>query len=217
MTKHRLSRNEIYPVVALRRLTQTHRVQAECELCSAALPANHRHLLEMARGQIICACDACALRFRDGVGRRFKLIPRDLHALPDFQIADEQWDSLGLPINLVFFFYSTLTKRIIAVRPSPDRATESLLPEATWQTLAAENPALARLRPDVQALLINRVGAVPQYLLAPIDTCYELVGLIRLHWRGPCGGDAVWEKIDAFFARMKNRSTPVFELEASHA
>jgi hypothetical protein len=37
----------------------------------------------------------------------------------------------------------------------------------------------------------------------PIDECYKLVGLIRLHWRGLSGGMEVWEKVGQFFAALK--------------
>jgi ABC-type protease/lipase transport system, ATPase and permease components len=60
-----------------------------------------------------------------------------------------------------------------------------------------------RLEPDVQALLVNRVGLAREYYLAPIDQCFELVGLIRANWRGFSGGQDAWRKINGFFARMK--------------
>ena len=56
------------------------------------------------------------------------------------------------------------------------------------------------MEPDVEALLINRVGPAREYFLAPIDECYRLVGLIRLHWRGLSGGTEVWKEIQGFFA-----------------
>ena len=38
---------------------------------------------------------------------------------------------------------------------------------------------------------------------------FELVGLIRLHWRGLSGGDKVWQELETFFARLKALSTEV--------
>ena len=35
------------------------------------------------------------------------------------------------------------------------------------------------MQPDVEALLVNRVGGRRLYYLAPIDVCFELVGLMR--------------------------------------
>ncbi|MDB6123264.1 MAG: hypothetical protein JWQ71_2257 [Pedosphaera sp.] len=203
----------------LRRLTQPRTVQERCELCSVALGTVHRHLLEMSTRQVICACDHCGMRFQLVVGGRFRLIPRYPHALPDFRLTDGQWESLALPINLAFLFYNTSGGKMMAMYPSPAGATESLLPLTAWKALVDDNPALIQMEPDVEALLVNRVGTTRQYFLAPIDACYELVGLIRVHWRGLSGGDDVWEQIAAFFARLEERAEPLSEMsqEANHA
>jgi len=58
---------------------------------------------------------------------------------------------------------------------------------------------------DVEALLINRIGLARDYYLAPIDECYRLVGLIRMHWRGLVGGALVWGEIARFFAELRLR------------
>ncbi len=160
----------------------------------------------MEKRKIICACDPCALRFADVVGGRFKLIPRDAHVLDDFCLSDGQWEGLNLPINLAFFFHSSSDDQIRALYPSPAGATESLVPLPTWEELATGNPALGQMESDVEALLINRVGERREAYIAPIDSCFELVGLIRAGWRGFSGGDAVWKEIDAFFDRLRSRS-----------
>ena len=158
----------------------------------------------MPERKIVCTCDACALRFQNVVEGRFKLIPRDARPLQEFQISDAEWEALALPINLAFFFYSTPAARITAMYPSPAGATESMLSLDAWKNLAANNPALAAMQPDVEALLVNRVGATRDYFVAPIDVCYELVGTIRKHWRGLSGGEEVWRTIDEFFLRLRN-------------
>jgi hypothetical protein len=48
-------------------------------------------------------------------------------------------------------------------------------------------------------------GARDQYL-APIDECYRLVGLIRMHWKGLSGGREVWEHLGRFFADLNRRA-----------
>jgi Family of unknown function (DUF5947) len=121
---------------------------------------------------------------------------------------DVEWESLALPINLAFFFHSTPENRSKAMYPSPAGATESLLPLSAWESLVARNLTLARMEPDVEALLVNRVGTSREHYLAPIDACFELVGLIRLHWRGFSGGEIVWEEIDKFFSRLRMQSGP---------
>ncbi len=207
------------PFAALRRLAQPQTIQEKCDLCSVTLAPGHRHLLEMSRRQVVCACEHCAMRFEAVVEGRFKLIPRYPHALPNFHITDSQWESLALPINLAFFFYNTSANKMTVLYPSPGGAIESLLPLTSWESLLGDNPALARMESDVEALLINRVGTERKYYLVPIDLCFELVGVIRLHWRGLSGGDSVWEQLDAFFARLDAQCEPPAEAqpEVSHA
>ena len=40
----------------------------------------------------------------------------------------------------------------------------------------------------------------------PIDACYELVGHVRMNWKGFDGGQEAWEAIDGFFDRLRARS-----------
>ena len=166
----------------------------------------HRHLLEMATRRIVCSCDPCALRFENVIEGKFKLIPRDARPLPDFQMRDAEWEELSLPISLAFFFYDTPNKKMAAYYPSPAGATESLLPLTAWETLVGTNPVLRDMRPDVETLLVNRVRGQHEYFIAPIDKCFELVGLIRARWHGLSGGTEVWETIDRFFAGLKERA-----------
>jgi hypothetical protein len=189
----------------------------KCELCRVPLAPEHRHLLEVAKRQIACACDPCALRFENVLEGRFKLVPRDAHTLPGFRLDDAEWDALALPIGLAFFIDDTRAGKVTALYPSPAGATESLLPLEAWHALVAGNHVLTHLQPDVEALLVNRVGEHRDYYLAPIDSCYELVGLIRRYWRGFTGGEEVWRNIDAFFARLNERARPLAREETPRA
>lgn len=177
-----------------------------CELCNLVLPPKHRHLLELKSRQVACSCDPCALLFQNAVGGKFKLIPREARALPDFQMTDAEWENLALPIDLAFFFYSTPQEKMTAMYPSPAGPTESLLTLTSWQALVKQNPSLQTMQRDVEALLVNRSQGAREYFLAPIDACYELVGTIRMHWRGLSGGDAVWQEIEKFFAKLRAES-----------
>jgi Family of unknown function (DUF5947) len=200
-------------IAALRRFAAPRQVPERCNLCGVRLSFEHRHLLEMANRHIICTCDPCALRFQNVIDGRFKLIPRDAFALPNFQLADEQWENLALPINLVFILRHSPDDKIVAFYPSPAGATESLLSLNAWEQIAMENPSIRCMEPDVETLLINRVTTSRRYFIAPIDMCFELVGLIRLHWKGLSGGSLVWKEVDGFFARLTSRARP----EKSHA
>ena len=187
------------------------RALEHCELCSAELHSEHPHLVELASRQLVCACDACALLF-DGLERsKYKRVSRRIRFLPEFALTPAQWDSLVIPINLAFFFRSSIEDRTVALYPSPAGAVESLLPLDTWNAIVAENPALHHLQSDIEALLVNRISrpdapAPAQYYIAPIDECYRLVGLIRANWKGLSGGAEVWTEIDRFFADLHARA-----------
>lgn len=91
----------------------------------------------------------------------------------------------------------------MALYPGAAGAIQSQLSLDAWSELAAANPALTALQPDVEALLVNRTKGAREYYLAPIDCCYSLAGLIRTHWRGLSGGSVVWDEIDRYFARLR--------------
>jgi len=200
---------------ALRQFTRTRRSSPRatefCELCSAGLIHDHPHLIELASRQILCACDACAMLF-DGMERsKYKRVARSAQYLAGFTMTDGQWESLLIPINMAFFFRSSSENRMIVLYPSPAGAVESLLPLESWNEIAADNPALQSLRPDIEALLVNRVGHAygvsrAEYYIAPIDQCYKLVGLIRSNWRGLSGGTEVWAEIGRFFTELRSKA-----------
>ena len=180
-----------------------------CEMCSLELAFAHSHLVEPVSRQILCACDACALLFSGSAGTKYRRVPRRVTILQDFNLTNGQWDSLLIPIQLAFFYYSTPSKKVIALYPSPAGPTESLLALDAWDEIVENNSVLSRLEPDVEALLVNRVGNTREYYIAPIDECYKLVGLIRANWRGLSGGQEVWQAIEGFFAELKKRGTTV--------
>jgi hypothetical protein len=186
-----------------RRRTNTER----CELCSAELAPLHSHLLDPAKRQIVCACEGCAVLFCGQGGAHYLRIPRRILLLTDFEISEMQWEALMIPINLAFFYKSSASDKMIAMYPSPAGATESLLSLESWEEIRANNPALQTMEPDVEALLVNRVGDTAEYFIVPMDECYRLVGLIRMHWKGLSGGTEVWREIQQFFAQLHARST----------
>ena len=190
----------------LRQFARPRSTVERCELCSAQLATAHSHLLEPAKRQILCACEACSLLFCGSSDARYLRIPRRILTLADCAISDLQWESLMIPISLAFFYHDTAAGKVRAMYPSPAGATESLLSLESWEEIRAQNPLLQSMEADVEAFLVNRVRGNAEYLLVPIDTCFHLVGLIRLHWKGLSGGTEVWEHIQQFFAGLRARA-----------
>jgi len=200
---------------SLRQFARRPRRQVEqCEMCSAELHTEHPHLIDLTQRRMHCACDACAMLFSGRAGTKYRRVPRDIRLLSNFRITDAEWDSLLIPINLAFFLQNSLDSRVSALYPSPAGATESLLPLEAWTGIVQSNPILNKMEPDVEALLVNRVGlargvSAAEYYIVPIDACYKLVGLIRIHWRGLSGGTEVWKEIGDFFTQLRARAEVV--------
>jgi Family of unknown function (DUF5947) len=205
------------PMQALRQFTQERKPVSSttpverCELCNEAISSRHRHLLDLSNHSVICSCNACSLLFgREGAaGGKYRLLPQQYLFLPDFHITDEQWDAFMIPVNMVYIFRSSTAGRVMAFYPSPVGATESLLNLESWEELVADNPILNDLKPDVEALLINRVKNANQYYIVPMDACFQLVGLIRVSWKGLGGGEQVWKSINDFFSDVRAKSQTV--------
>ncbi|UIJ56495.1 DUF5947 family protein [Amycolatopsis acidiphila] len=174
----------------------------QCEMCAEPLSERHSHVIDLDSRAIMCTCRGCYLLFtRPGAGRHRAVPERYLHA-PDSPAGRRLRESAGIPVRMAFFFVNSRQNRPVAFYPSPAGATESLLSLDEWEQLRAE---FGTLEPDVEALLVNGDEA----FLVPIDVCYELVGLVKLHWRGFDGGTEAWEAIDGFFAELRRRSRTV--------
>lgn len=190
----------------LRGLARKREASEHCDLCGAGIMDEHSHLVEPVARKLICVCEPCAILFPEGAAQKYKRVPRRTRWLRDFQITDGQWDNLMIPIGMAFFLKSGIEGRVLAFYPSPAGPTESLLSLESWNEIAEANPVLQGLEPDVEALLANRLERACQYYVAPIDKCYELVGLIRAYWRGLSGGQEVWKEIRRFFDDLQERA-----------
>ena len=191
------------PVAVLRRFVPVRASKERCDGCGTGLPPEHAHQFDPQTRSIRCACDACAVLYRGA----YRDIPTEVRALPDFSLTDAQWDDLLIPISLAFFTHNSAAGRVIALYPGPAGASESSLRLDAWEEIAEANPVLADLRPDVEALLVNRVGTAREYFIVPIDQCYKLVGIIRMRWSGLSGGAAVWGEIAAFFDGLRKKGS----------
>jgi hypothetical protein len=176
-----------------------------CDLCSAPIAADHRHLLNVSARRLVCACSACATLFPGkSIGeQRYRLIPDRVRRLGDIELGDVAWAALAIPVDMAFFFFDTAVGRIVALYPSAVGVTESRLSLPAWETVTQQSPAIASLEADVEALLVNRTRGAHEEWIVPIDRCYRLAGLIRQHWKGLAGGDEVWQQVDDFFDTLR--------------
>lgn len=181
-----------------------------CELCDAQLAPEHKHLVDTKRRALACACVACAMLFSPGVGGgRFRSVPDRYLTDSRLDLTAAQWKGLGIPVSMAFFFHNSDLDRLVVLYPSPAGATESELDPAVWQTAFGGSPLAEALRPDVEALLVRRAEDRAACFLVPIDAAYELVGRLRLHWKGFDGGAEARATLADFFGRLERRATEV--------
>ncbi len=177
--------------------------EERCELCGASVPGDHRHLLHLQERRILCSCEACwALRSGDPEYRPAGMRTVWLGAT---RVPDELWAALQIPIGLAFFMRSGLSGGIVAFYPSPAGATESELELGAWEELVRADSRIGELEIDGEALIVNRLDEEPQCVIAPIDDCYRLVGLIKARWEGISGGSALERAVPEFFAQLRTR------------
>jgi hypothetical protein len=211
--------------------------EEQCDLCAEPVAPEHRHLLDLESRRLLCACRACSILFdRSGAGGgHYRLVPDRVVALEDVVLDDATWQGFGIPVEMAFFFHSSAAGRVVAFYPSPLGATESLLDLAAWDAgvLADLEPDVEallvnRTRPQSLQDQVHRVdrsvqtderanparpedgtasGAVREHWIVPVDRCYELVGIVRTHWKGFTGGDELWRALDEFFDRLRKEAT----------
>ena len=215
------------PLATLRRISSTRPslVAGEhCEMCAEPVAEAHQHVVDLESRSLMCTCRACYLLFTDQqAALRYRAVPDRYLSFPGFSFGRADWDDLQIPVGLAFLFRNSVQDRVVAFYPSPAGATESELPMVAWDRIVAANPRLGVLLPDVEALLVRARGdsgsggpaepAGTTYTchLVPIDACYELVGTLRMPWRGYDGGQEARAAMDAFFVAVESRSRPAPE------
>jgi hypothetical protein len=186
-------------------------VVEKCEMCATPVGERHGHVVDVENRSLMCACRACFLLFTsdNADGARFRAVPeRYLHDL-DRPVTPAEWGGLGIPVASAFFLRGD--NGIAAFYPSPAGATECLLDLQAWSDLADAHPLLAEAAPEVEAVLIRGTDEEVECYLVPIDACYQLVGTVRMYWKGFDGGQEAREMIDGFFAGIRaqaRRFTP---------
>lgn len=193
-----------------------------CEMCAVAVSDDHRHVVDLERRSLLCVCRGCALLFErthDGSPlpahrlagarpqpTRYRTVPDRYVEIAPFTLPGRAWAALQIPVGIAFVIANTQLDRTVAFYPSPGGATESELPLDAWGDVVAANPALADVEPDVEAVLLRTGDHEPTCYVVPVDRCYELVGAMRLHWRGFDGGAEVRDQIAAFFDDVSARA-----------
>jgi hypothetical protein len=208
-----LHKEDRQPFAQLKRFVEPRpqrRPAADCEFCRAAIAEQHSHVVNVETRNLMCVCRPCYLLFtREGAAvGKYRAVPQRYRYLPGIVLTDAQWESLQIPVGIAFFFFNSSLNRMVVFYPGPAGATESLLSLETWDELVKMNPLLATLEHDVEALLVRNVKRRENLdcYIVPIDACYELVGRIRLRWKGFDGGEDAWKEIDMFFADIRARS-----------
>lgn len=183
----------------------------KCEMCAEPFGEWHGHVVDLEGRGLMCTCRGCALLFtaKGAGGGRYRTVPERYRHAVSVPVADQTWDSIGIPVAMAFFFTNSSLGRTVAFYPSPAGATESLLSLQSWTELLAATPELADLEPDVEALLVYKGENGFEYFAVPIDSCYELVGLVRTYWKGFDGGEEAWTAIHEFFDGLRARSETV--------
>ncbi len=180
-------------------------------MCSVTIDPTHGHVADLQAQRLLCTCRPCYLLFVGdrAAGGRFRALPETSRRVVDVAISHGQWDALQIPVDLAFLFRRQDNEGFAACYPGPGGATESLLDLASWDEVLAANPVLGEVEPDVEAVLLRRDGGSFACYLVPIDSCYELVGLVRRYWSGFSGGREVWDRIEEFFGALHARSAAV--------
>lgn len=175
-----------------------------CSFCGRDLPGDHRHLVDISTMKFLCACEVCMITMVEKAN--FKTLPNRFLDLKAFNLPNELWSDFLIPVNMAFFVKNTERDGTVAYYPAPTGATESKLKMEPWNELQKLNPVLNDLIPDLEALIINRLDDSGQYYIVPIDSCYKLIGMIRMTWKGIFGGSEVNNVIRNFFSELKEKS-----------
>ena len=177
-----------------------------CDMCGAPRADDHPHVVNISSRSLMCTCRPCYLLFtHDDADLAYRAVPD--RYLSFETIPAPVWDELELPVGTAFLFLNSTLGRVVAFYPGPAGATESELSLQAWERVVAAVPGLSTLQPDVEAVLVHTAAQTNAFLV-PIDVCYELVGHLRMLWRGFDGGQDVRQRLAEFFAHLQEKSRP---------
>lgn len=184
----------------------THAREPRCEICACALGSAHRHVVELGKRGVLCACQACAILFGHAApGAQFRTVPQRYLTDKTFAPPAERWASLGIPVTLAFFYEDSVRHTVVACYPGLAGIVDADLDAFAWSELLAVTSLAPLVEPDVEALVVRGGRAEPSCHLVPITAAYELVGRLRASWQGFTGGDAAERELAQFFADVEGR------------
>ena len=171
-----------------------------CEMCTEPIADEHQHVVNVPARQLMCVCRGCYLLFTDQAAQlRYRAVPDRYLALPGARV---DLAALQIPVGSAFFFRNSELGRVVAFYPGPAGATESELSLDAWDGVRSAEPRVDLVADDVEAVLVRDSSV----FIVPIDACYELVGRLRMLWRGFDGGQEAREFVDDFFAGIAARA-----------
>jgi hypothetical protein len=180
-----------------------------CELCRVAVPEEHRHVLDVARNELQCACRACAILFVGGAaGERMKLVPDRVLVDPDPAITAGDWVGLGVPVGLAFVVRRSATAQHVVLFPGPAGIVEGDTRPELGAALRAATPLARELVADTECLFIYtpRGESKVDCFLVPIDRAYAFAGKLRRSWRGIDGGDDAKRDVTTFLDDIRRHA-----------
>jgi hypothetical protein len=164
-----------------------------CERCGEGIADEHDHAL-VSDGTLMCVCARCAL---GGVEPRIRA--RSERAR-DVSLGDAVWNALEIPVALAFFVRRR-DGSLVARYPGPAGLCETEVAPDAWRALAGN----AVLEPEVEALLVHRLGEARAAYRVSIDRCHALAGVLRTSWRGLAGGPEARRALTSFFDDLERR------------
>ena len=167
-------------------------IEERCELCPSPLPGRHGHLVDLEARSLLCACRGCYLLFTS-TGRAVTATgpcPRSTAGSPGSRSRRPS----GTACRSRSAWPSSSSTRPSAAWPPSTRARPGRpspsCPSAPGRSWPARTPSWPPCVPTWRRSWCGPTGpgTAIEGFVVPIDACYELVGRLRMSWRGFDGG-----------------------------
>jgi hypothetical protein len=161
------------------RLAERRRAEARldrCELCGGRVDDLHRHVVDVERHAMCCACRACAMLFSHDRGQgRFRTVPERVRASPAFTMTPATWAELGVPAPVGYFVRDAADRHWVCY-PGSIGLIRADVSAAQWAAIAATTALAGALEPEVDALLVHRRAAAAfECFVLPVAAGYDVI------------------------------------------